>query len=92
MKKTPPKRGRGLSGTAKVGKKRSTISQPEDAPAAVVRAPARTHRVSTNIADVAADDLEKITAAIRKETGRKPLIAEVLEMGLAELKKKYVNT
>ena len=65
------------------------IQQPEDEPAVRARPKRkpRTYRISTYITDDNGDLLEDMRRLIRKETGRNPKIAEVIEIALHALEK-----
>ena len=79
--KKPPEQG-GVTRTVK-----------ENAPAVPVdRSKARTYRINTNISEEVGGELEDAIKAIRQTTGKKPKIAEVLEMGIKAINKKYGNT
>ena len=70
------------------------IPRPADAPPeppAKPRAKPRTYRISTYITDDNGDLLEDMRRLIRKETGRNPKIAEVLELALQALEKEKMG-
>jgi hypothetical protein len=80
LKKTT--RGKGLGTPPK--KPGNNTALAEHTPAAPVSQP-RSYRISTMINENAGDQLEQAIIRIRKETGKKPKIAEVLEIAISKL-------
>ena len=79
------KRGKGLQRPPTPSKKsNSNIKIKEHTQAAPVKK-RRTYRISTYISDSSGDVLEDTIQKIRKDTGRKPKIAKVIEMAIEKL-------
>ena len=89
---TSMKRGQGLTRSAQPKRlKPELIRQDEGTPAVPEKAPPRQYRLSTKINDNAGDILEEMRNIIRKQTGRRPLIAEVIEVALEALEKEMTG-
>ncbi len=80
-------RGRGLSSPPNLNFSSNNVGKKEHSEAVDVKSK-RTERISTYISREASDMLDDIIIKIKRSKGKKPKIAEVIELALIELNEK----
>ena len=87
LQKNTKTRGKGLSTPPNIDQGVNNVKLPEhsEAVSRISRVPRRTYRVSTFISENAGDLLDELILKIKKDEGKKPKIAEVIERALKQL-------